>query len=582
MACAHVTPARMLSSPPAILGLGQSCIVLLLDMAYAHATLVGMPSLPPANLGLDSAPRTASPLLGMASTHATPTGMPSLLPARLGLDNPTLFKVRGYHTPWCASTPPERGSDQTTPIAAHRHPSAHLLRRTSSCSPSARRSLRRISMATETAGAIRTTKPVTISYSEIKDKGKDLYAKIEEGFGPDGLGIISVSDVCPRLPFATSETSTMRTKLSSPLSSLSRVANLPDEVKSELEDPESSMSKAFLGQAIKLSDAELESRGLEIANLTREAEDNREVFLDPTPVVVEEALPDPAPVLIEAVPPVLANAEPVSILPVETIGDPTDASSLHPSIPISLEAITLTSLMRGDLGAIPIGIGISLGLETLGDFQLDLTLAGPVAKRWVDGEAAITGLSYRNLVDNLLNTGADHMSGLVVFSQQPPELCQVKELESRKKCQRKEIKKLKAMVAKNKPNLGRLQRRSSKVLAEDQLCELESARNEAEDTLARIENELRAALAFAQQEAKYGQVLAEARLRELETTCSEAKTNQAENKTLKVSKVELQAIFKAQGDQLISLTTELQEFYAGEKERGWRLEATIRVWPPVL
>ncbi|KAG6484017.1 hypothetical protein ZIOFF_060810 [Zingiber officinale] len=98
---------------------------------------------------------------------------------------------------------------------------------------------------------------------------------------------------------------------------------------------------------------------------------------------------------------------------------------------------------------------------------------------------------------------------------------------------------------------------------------MESARNEAEDTLARIENELRAALAFAQQEAKYGQVLAEARLRELETTCSEAKTNQAENKTLKVSKVELQAIFKAQGDQLISLTTELQEFYAGEKERGY-------------
>ncbi|KAG6488013.1 hypothetical protein ZIOFF_056771 [Zingiber officinale] len=457
MACAHVTPARMLSSPPAILGLGQSYVVMLLGMAYAHVTLAGMPSLPPANLGLDSAPRTASLLLGMASAHTTPIGMSSLFLARLGLDNPTLFKVRGLPHAMVvnssASTPPERGSDRTAPIVAHRHPSAHLLCRTSSCSPSARRSLRRISMATETAGAIRTTKPVTISYSEIKDKGKDLYAKIEEGFGPDGLGIISVSDVfakClflfllllfllfllpvkympfgfephrytaagPRLPVATSETSTMRTKLSFPLSSLSRVANLPDEVKSELEDPESSACIPVL--AIKLSDAELETRSLEIANLTREAETNREVFPDLTPVVVEEALPYPAPVLIEAVPPVPANAEPVSIPLVETIGDPTDASSLHPSIPISLEAITLTSLLEG---AIPVGIGISLGPETLGDFQLDLTFTGLVAKRWADGEAT-TGLSYRNLVDNLLNTGADHMPGLVVFSQQPPELWQ--------------------------------------------------------------------------------------------------------------------------------------------------------------
>ncbi|XP_074570936.1 uncharacterized protein LOC141827561 isoform X2 [Curcuma longa] len=112
--------------------------------------------------------------------------------------------------------------------AAHGHPSLHLLCRTSSCSPSARRSLRRISMAAETAGAIRTTKTVTISYSEIKDKGKDLYAKIEEGFGPNGLGIISVSDV-PGFPL-------LRQKL---LHLAPRVANLPDEVKNELEDPES-------------------------------------------------------------------------------------------------------------------------------------------------------------------------------------------------------------------------------------------------------------------------------------------------------------------------------------------------------
>ncbi|CAL5443108.1 unnamed protein product [Camellia sinensis] len=45
-----------------------------------------------------------------------------------------------------------------------------------------------------------------------KDKNIDLSAKIEEGFGPNGLGILSISDL---------------------------LACLPEDVKKELEDPNS-------------------------------------------------------------------------------------------------------------------------------------------------------------------------------------------------------------------------------------------------------------------------------------------------------------------------------------------------------
>ncbi|KAM2193703.1 hypothetical protein ACFX1R_027961 [Malus domestica] len=38
-----------------------------------------------------------------------------------------------------------------------------------------------------------TVTPVTISYSELQDKDKDLSVKIEEGFGPNGLGILSIT-----------------------------------------------------------------------------------------------------------------------------------------------------------------------------------------------------------------------------------------------------------------------------------------------------------------------------------------------------------------------------------------------------
>ncbi|KAF8036497.1 hypothetical protein BT93_C2273, partial [Corymbia citriodora subsp. variegata] len=71
-------------------------------------------------------------------------------------------------------------------------------------------------------------RPVTISYSDIKDRRADLSLKIEQGLGPNGLGIISISDV-PGYP-------SLRRSL---LHLSPRLANLPEETKKELEDPNS-------------------------------------------------------------------------------------------------------------------------------------------------------------------------------------------------------------------------------------------------------------------------------------------------------------------------------------------------------
>ncbi|KAM1812717.1 hypothetical protein ACFX11_026632 [Malus domestica] len=76
--------------------------------------------------------------------------------------------------------------------------------------------------------AVPTVTPVTISYYELQDKDKDLSVKIEEGFGPNGLGILSITQV-PGY-------SSLRANL---LRLSPRLANLPEEVKKELEDPHS-------------------------------------------------------------------------------------------------------------------------------------------------------------------------------------------------------------------------------------------------------------------------------------------------------------------------------------------------------
>ncbi|KAJ9183395.1 hypothetical protein P3X46_007257 [Hevea brasiliensis] len=67
---------------------------------------------------------------------------------------------------------------------------------------------------------------VTISYSDLKDRNVDLSTKIEEGFGSNGLGILSVTDV-PGF-------SSLRQNL---LHLSPRLASLPEEKKKELEDP---------------------------------------------------------------------------------------------------------------------------------------------------------------------------------------------------------------------------------------------------------------------------------------------------------------------------------------------------------
>lgn len=73
-----------------------------------------------------------------------------------------------------------------------------------------------------------TIRTVTISYPELIDKNADLSMKIEQGFGPNGLGILSISNV-PELP-------SLRQNL---LRLAPRLASLPEEVKKELEDPHS-------------------------------------------------------------------------------------------------------------------------------------------------------------------------------------------------------------------------------------------------------------------------------------------------------------------------------------------------------
>ncbi|XP_057768751.1 uncharacterized protein LOC130988794 isoform X2 [Salvia miltiorrhiza] len=73
-----------------------------------------------------------------------------------------------------------------------------------------------------------TLSTVTISYDELKDTSADLSEKIELGFGPNGLGIMSISDV-PGYQL-------LRQNL---LCLAPRLASLPEDVKRKLEDPSS-------------------------------------------------------------------------------------------------------------------------------------------------------------------------------------------------------------------------------------------------------------------------------------------------------------------------------------------------------
>ncbi|XP_057967986.1 uncharacterized protein LOC131157673 isoform X2 [Malania oleifera] len=83
-------------------------------------------------------------------------------------------------------------------------------------------------MSSLSATAAPTLRTVTIPYSDLKDKDADLSMKIEEGFGPNGLGILSVTDVPG---FSSLRQNLLRLSPS--------LASLPEEVKKELEDPNS-------------------------------------------------------------------------------------------------------------------------------------------------------------------------------------------------------------------------------------------------------------------------------------------------------------------------------------------------------
>uniref|UniRef100_A0A2P2KNY6 Uncharacterized protein MANES_16G065500 n=1 Tax=Rhizophora mucronata TaxID=61149 RepID=A0A2P2KNY6_RHIMU len=82
------------------------------------------------------------------------------------------------------------------------------------------------STSSSSQSAVPTLRTVTISYSQLQDRNADLSLKIEEGFGPNALGILSVTDV-PGF-------SLLRRNL---LNLSPRLANLPEEVKKDLEDP---------------------------------------------------------------------------------------------------------------------------------------------------------------------------------------------------------------------------------------------------------------------------------------------------------------------------------------------------------
>ncbi|KAK1298398.1 hypothetical protein QJS10_CPB14g01165 [Acorus calamus] len=96
--------------------------------------------------------------------------------------------------------------------------------------------------------AVRTVRTVTISHSELKDKGRDLSAKIEEGFGPNGLGILSVSDIPGYI--------SLRRDL---LHLSPRLANLPEELMKELEDPESRYNFGWSHGKEKLESGKLDT-----------------------------------------------------------------------------------------------------------------------------------------------------------------------------------------------------------------------------------------------------------------------------------------------------------------------------------
>nr|BAK00372.1 predicted protein [Hordeum vulgare subsp. vulgare] len=93
-----------------------------------------------------------------------------------------------------------------------------------------------------------SVRTVSIPFADLKERDRDLSGKIEEGLGPNGLGIISISDV-PDFP-------ALRRTL---LRLAPRVANLPEDVKKELEDPDSRYNFGWSHGKEKLESGKLDT-----------------------------------------------------------------------------------------------------------------------------------------------------------------------------------------------------------------------------------------------------------------------------------------------------------------------------------
>uniref|UniRef100_A0A0E0HHY4 Fe2OG dioxygenase domain-containing protein n=1 Tax=Oryza nivara TaxID=4536 RepID=A0A0E0HHY4_ORYNI len=141
-------------------------------------------------------------------------------------------------------TQTQPGWAPTTRGGGRRRPLALALGRLSSRRPVRCRCL----AAMQTSPPPPSVRTVSIPFSDLKERDRDLSGKIEEGLGPNGLGIISIADV-PGFPV-------LRKTL---LRLAPKVANLPEDVKKELEDPDSRFNFGWSHGKEKLESGKLDT-----------------------------------------------------------------------------------------------------------------------------------------------------------------------------------------------------------------------------------------------------------------------------------------------------------------------------------
>ncbi|RLN27618.1 uncharacterized protein C2845_PM05G30250 [Panicum miliaceum] len=104
-----------------------------------------------------------------------------------------------------------------------------------------------------------TVRAVTIPFADLKERDKDLSDKIEEGLGPHGLGIISIAGLCGDcIPHCDRIFSYLCAEILAP-SLFARIASLPDDVKKQLEDPDSRYNFGWSHGKEKLESGKLDT-----------------------------------------------------------------------------------------------------------------------------------------------------------------------------------------------------------------------------------------------------------------------------------------------------------------------------------